>query len=251
MISSTSQATKLRNQQFVSQIFWPSHCTKLQQRCFLIGWNLENFRCCVVCAVPSEYFSLQELQQLLRTLQNDTVFQHTISPCSKNNVPPVVLGEFFPEIEKDYIPPLIYQNATIWLSMAKDGSSAASAASGARLHSIYSNGCLYKTSCYLIQYDQMDTDRLHHFSFPPDTESDLAYTVHQTCASKEIERLVKQHLTSAFALRNKKKRADPVVIRQRSVRVEGLCSPRLSSCWLLFLFDGEFESCTTCSGCFA
>jgi hypothetical protein len=183
----------------------------VQQRSFLIGWNLENFRCCVVCAVPSEYFTLAELEELLRNLQADPVFQQAIAPCSKNNVPPVVLGEFFPEIEKDYIPPLVYQNATIWLSMAKDNSSGGSSSSpgssgsGARLHSIYSCGCLYKTSCYLVQYDQMDTDKLHHFSFPQDAQSDLAFTVHQTCASKEIERLIKLHTDSAFAWRNKRR----------------------------------------------
>ena len=56
----------------------------------------------------------------------------------------------------NFLPDISRQTESVWMVLTKSSSSDMLPT----LHSIYSLGCLYKTSCYMCQYNPIDTDRL-------------------------------------------------------------------------------------------
>jgi hypothetical protein len=145
--------------QFISQIYWPDFLMDQKERGFLIGWNMENFQCCITnfVIIPEASFFL--LQQTLSTIDDENL----LWLCSKTDSKPIVLGEWIPTMPDDYTPPLAYQREGIWLTLT-------SRKSGPLLHSLYSCGCLHRTSCHMIRYKSVQARQLHSFSVHPSEE---------------------------------------------------------------------------------
>ena len=138
--------------QFISQIYWPDFLMGQKEKGFLIGWNMENFQCCITNFVIVPETSFTSLQQTLNTIGTENLWS-----CSKTDAKPIILGEWMPALPEDYTPPLAYQREGIWLTLT-------SRKSGPLLHSLYSCGCLHRTSCHMIRYRALQARQLHSFS---------------------------------------------------------------------------------------
>jgi hypothetical protein len=87
-----SSESREENAPFLTQIVFPINDTKdLKSHAFLIGWNIDNFRCCIITAFeePSErYLDVQDA--ISRTFDP---LSHIYSTCSPNGVAlPIILG---------------------------------------------------------------------------------------------------------------------------------------------------------------
>jgi hypothetical protein len=135
---------------FVSQIFWPDSLLDSENRgsYFLIGWNVQSFHCCVVGFVATTDISFDELNILLS--KNDFIV--TSEGCSKDGNSPIILGEYIPSsITGSHCPLARYQEAGIWITLTKHEYNNINPK--IELHSLYSCGCVYHTSCYMIQHN--------------------------------------------------------------------------------------------------
>ena len=195
---------------FLSQIIYPSEgLTSIDQHAFLVGWNIEQFRCCISCVIVLPVEQFERLKEALATLSVSSELKDIFQTCSASgSIPPVILGEWIPDIKTKHIPPSTMQEAGIWITLTRNdedydttesieidkhgndeiqnesgnkkdtivgiGSAVSSAAlffspyqwgiqkqqMRPKLHSIYSLGCSYTTSCYMIEFAQIDTDKL-------------------------------------------------------------------------------------------
>ena len=153
-----------RSTVFVSQIFWPSALLSNGQdtkRCFLVGWNLENFRCCIACMIPCQNVSLSILKDMLAS---ENIVKITSKCSNTSNSVPTVIGEYLPDAEHTYIPTAGMQIADIWLTLTID-KNMRSTQPKLKLHTLYSCGCLYRTSCYLFRYQSLDANNIWNYSF--------------------------------------------------------------------------------------
>lgn len=114
---------------------------------------MENFQCCITNFVVIHETCLATLQQSLNSIGTDNL----LWSCSKTDSKPMVLGEWRPTLPADYTPPLAYQREGIWLTLT-------SRKAGPLLHSLYSCGCLHRTSCHMIRYKAVQSTQLHSFS---------------------------------------------------------------------------------------
>eukprot|EP00937_MAST-01D_sp_MAST-1D-sp2_P003409 g3409.t1 len=79
-------------EKFVSQVFWPLHCTSARPG-YLIGWNVRHFMCSVVAVVDADSVgSLRQLEEKLARLTSDAGAARIIEHCCLSGTPPVVLG---------------------------------------------------------------------------------------------------------------------------------------------------------------
>eukprot|EP01035_Chromulina_nebulosa_P033309 gene33309-44590_t len=141
---------------FITQILYPlDKLTTVKSHAFLIGWNLEQFKCLISCVIdlPSDQYDC------LESALSSTCKSHrdVLAACSnERGAHPIILGAWIPEVPSNFLPDIRRQSDSVWMILTK------SSLSDGRptLHSVYSLGCLYKTSCYMCQYNPMDTDNL-------------------------------------------------------------------------------------------
>ena len=219
-----------------------------------MGWNLENFRCCVgfVVSVKGGQMDLEELRQLLAKASDSEELRCISQSCSRSQAPPTVLGQWLPSLPSStsyssssssshrgdyehessdfneigltipaentassssssnnnmedssllglddsfvghYIPDSKFQNQPIWITLTL------STDKKATLHSLYSVGCLYRTTSYIFLYSPpgkmdfflQDSNCL----VPPDSgtreRTDLEYTVSQINAAYDFSIVV-------------------------------------------------------------
>jgi hypothetical protein len=160
---------KHSNHIFLSQIFYPTglfdECGALDA--YLIGWNLDNFRCLIACCLPVPSSSsggdasaddrasyIAAIDNALRQTMDD--LSSSLPLASSNH--PIILG-IWKHLMKDlYIPSSSEQSSSIWITITTDPSGQKESAP--ILHSVYSLGSIYYTSCYMIEYDKINTNSL-------------------------------------------------------------------------------------------
>lgn len=173
---------------FISQIYWPEFLLSIKKNSYLVGWNLENFQCCVTNVFAQSEITLEDLTNILKSV--DTI--SSISECSKTGSAPIVLGEWIPTLKSTYIPESNFQESGIWITLTKRHQP------GPVLHSLYSCGCLHKTSCHMIQYLpnviynlNSNSGYLDNTHCNVDTNtSDIAYTICQINSAKAVHYFV-------------------------------------------------------------
>lgn len=174
---------------FISQIYWPEFLLSIKKNSYLVGWNLENFQCCVTNVFAQSEITLEDLTNILKSV--DTI--SSISECSKTGSAPIVLGEWIPTLKSAHIPDLNFQESGIWITLTKRHQP------GPVLHSLYSCGCLHKTSCHMIQYLPNVIYNLNsnsgyldntHCNVDNSNTSDIAYTICQINSAKAVHYFV-------------------------------------------------------------
>lgn len=140
-----------------------------QKHAFLIGWNLDNFNCCIVnvIALPAE--SYDDLNKALERV----LATHPLGlRGSKNEARPVILGEWCPDsVGERTVPEVRHQERGIWITLtavlanpnSHDGAPVA-AMPRPELASLYSCGCRYNISCYLFRYDATAPERHYYLT---------------------------------------------------------------------------------------
>ena len=187
--------------QFISQIYWPDFLINQKEKGFLIGWNMENFQCCITNFVIISDNSFLNLQQTLNKIGEEDHFYS----CSKTESKPIILGEWVPVLPDDYTPQLAYQREGIWLTLTRRSS-------GPLLHSLYSCGCLHRTSCHMIRYEAVQARQLHSFSVSDCegrsalapyndgmgtiSESDLSYAIYQINNAENLGGFIWENFSS-------------------------------------------------------
>ena len=248
---------------FISHIYAPDTLSR-EDEGFLVGWNLENFRCCVAFVATSPLTDgdspdLDGLKKLLAQVSQCDELKMISDSCSRSQTPPTVLGRWVPKLlssssssssssstssssssspaiavvssvahadgrqesslrrnsfsnesmfqsdwvdeeedavdgDVDYIPCQMYQNQPIWitLTLSKD-------TMRPTLHSLYSVGCLYRTTSYFFLFSSPgNTDWLEqdpNCLISPESNSspdntDLEYTVSQINAAHDFKVVV-------------------------------------------------------------
>ncbi len=166
----------MKTLRITSQIFWPEMLLNYKQKGYLIGWNLEHFHCCIVTILPTKEISYNELNLILK--QIDT--KKTLKSYSKDGSSPIILGEWIPHINNDYIPLKQYQQSGIWLTLTLNTSTSSSNSNSTNstnlssttsknsqlpllpiLYSLYSCGGRHQTSCHMIKYKPIQRDQLY------------------------------------------------------------------------------------------
>ncbi len=166
---------------FLSQIIYPVSLRQVESHAYLIGWNLEHFRCCIVSVIllPASEESIQVIERGLASEEFDRSFDRIIAECSiHGNVKPIILGEWIPDMKENYgsndanseniinnssfyaLPSANCKEKSIWLTLVSRNDNKMQKDPMPVLHSVYSLGFLYKTSCYMIEYYNVDTDKL-------------------------------------------------------------------------------------------
>ena len=164
---------------FISQIVYPRSLIDTSAspstanaglRSFLVGWNLENFRCVIGCFIHMESMyrenNYNDLYRAIQCTSNDFDLQCLLRGYSKGEIMdtddetmPVILGEYIPNISSDYVPETNRQLDGIWIILTNKGDKL-------HLHSLYSLGCLYTTSCYMFQYNPVNTNNIECYVAP-------------------------------------------------------------------------------------
>eukprot|EP01039_Chlorochromonas_danica_P009516 gene9516-10519_t len=140
--SSTSSSSSWRF--FLSQIIYPQDIVTLRDPAWLLGWNLDQFKCMILGYVPQHLISVNRLEELLHHLHKSAaIFQ--ICHCLQSLTAPIVLGEWHPILMDDYLPVSDYQSKGIWISLTNQHNIA-------RLHSLFSLGNRYDTAVYMMAY---------------------------------------------------------------------------------------------------
>lgn len=170
--------------------------TSIRKHAFLVGWNLESFRCTIACVVEVPVDAYEDVCAALLSTYGSEEFRNIFAGCSKDrctNNRPIVLGEFLPHIETGYLPSIARRSEGIWITLKLNADTQHELYP--QLHSLYCLGCSYDTSCYMFQYDPVDTDRLVcvHIAAPAQSRrqaavdsTDLDVIVAQINASHEL-----------------------------------------------------------------
>lgn len=193
----------LTTNSFASQVIFPDSLLTLTSHSFLVGWNLDSFRCCVAFAVELPIHCLYQLEEVLRN-SPASVFRQ-LDGCSQIETGyPCVLGEWMPPSAglEEMFPP---ENCGIWITMTTE--TLADGKKRAKLKSIYSMGFSYETKCFLVQYSSRDA--LETFPFAaarlraqPHSKSDLDHAVVQIASAAPLRKFVESkfsqmHVTDA------------------------------------------------------
>eukprot|EP01032_Pedospumella_encystans_P013773 gene13773-15842_t len=149
--------------QFISQIIYPDvDLTALKGDAYLIGWNLDSFRCSIACIVPIAENRLADLNDALSKSSKDLM--GALSTCSKvGRSKPIVLGELIVSNDSSYIPSSDKQARGIWITLCYGKSEDNTQPLKPKLHSLYSLGCKYDTSVNIFRYQRAASQRLECF----------------------------------------------------------------------------------------
>ena len=133
----------------------------IKQPCSLQpGWATENFQCCIAFAWVPHRETFEDIQGVLQ-LSMETDSHCSVRHCGSKN-PPMILGEWIPHLNNDYLPERKCQQASVWMTLTLDVQQRNQKTKLPKLHSFYSCGYLYRTSCYLIEYKPIRTDKLQY-----------------------------------------------------------------------------------------
>ena len=182
---------------FTSHIYCPD-LSKINHSGYLVGWNLENFKCCIAFVIPlrDDIYSVENLKELLQQLSLSEELCEIAESCSRNHLPPTILGLWSPLLEDDYVPSPMFQEQPIWITLTMRNMRIC-------LHSLYSVGCLYRTSSYFFQFDIPESDDMSYLSInsnvvsSPNSQmdrSDLEYTIRQINAANHFSRIINHAL---------------------------------------------------------
>lgn len=151
---------------YLSQIFYPRDLFQdfHHHDGFLIGWNLDNFRCCIAACVRIESIDhddkqVHRIDKALKHAISD--LQQSLQYCSSNM--PIILGKWKHRIDDSYTPSVSEQGASIWITLhgLKDS---LEGTPKPILQSVYSSGSIYYTTSYMIDFPYLDTDTLNFMS---------------------------------------------------------------------------------------
>eukprot|EP01032_Pedospumella_encystans_P013615 gene13615-15665_t len=203
--------------QFISQIIYPDvDLTALKGDAYLIGWNLDSFRCSIACIVPIAENRLVDLNDALSKSSKDLM--GALSTCSKvGRSKPIVLGELIVSNDSSYIPSPDKQARCIWITLCYGKSDDSTQPLKPKLHSLYSLGCKYDTSVNIFRYQRAASQRLECFfvkrtyrnqKLQQDRKVDTSYNsdgVNSSSKSSPLTDLevVIGHINTANELRNR------------------------------------------------
>ena len=133
----------------------------MTQPCLMqTGWATENFQCCIAFAWVPHRETFEDIQGVLQ-LSTETDSLCSVRYCGGGS-PPMILGEWIPQLNSDYLPERKCQQASVWMTLTLDAHQRNPKMKLPKLHSFYSCGYLYRTSCYLIEYKPIRTDKLQY-----------------------------------------------------------------------------------------
>ena len=115
----------------------------------------------------------------------------------------MILGEWIPQLNSDYLPERKFQQASVWMTLTLDGYNRNQKLRRPKLHSFYSCGYLYRTSCYLIEYKAIRTDKLQYVEtgLQHGLSSSFAQSISQINAAHDLFVFLNKALPSS-SLRN-------------------------------------------------
>jgi hypothetical protein len=163
---------------YLSQIFYPENLELIKERSYLVGWNIEEFQCCIGFSLNEKDYNYTSLQDNLESIYNNAGFclSKFRNFYGKRISPPVVLGEWIPRSSSSITPSPLHKQSGIWLILSplQDSNIESSIADdmsfsknpNIRLFSVYSLGYKYKTSSYLISYKSPMIHKLQCFTLP-------------------------------------------------------------------------------------
>lgn len=158
----TTISTDVGPNTFFSHIIIPETIISIKTRAFLVGWNLDGFRCCVACTIPiTENVNISDIEIAVSKASKKLKKICNCTSSRTGTVKPILLGEWIPSVNDNMaiVPP---ESAGIWIILTVDANILSTSNQlHPKLHALYSLGCKYTTSCYMVQYSTMDTDRLY------------------------------------------------------------------------------------------
>lgn len=170
-----------RIQQYLSQIVYPSELIHVEEDAFVIGWNVEQFQCCAAGAVPKSGYTLHQLKEILTKVYRNSSFVAGLRPELQSALPnPVVLGEFSSSSQSQTLSDTNITDG-LWIGLSVEDSTnkivlenefgpqftfgrqkSQYDKKSIKLKGLFSLGCRYDTSCYLIGYSNSNTDHFDH-----------------------------------------------------------------------------------------
>ena len=71
-----TKPSNLDSNPFLSQIIYPSEgLTSINEHAFLVGWNIEQFRCCISCVIVLPVEDYEILKEVLVTISTSSEFK--------------------------------------------------------------------------------------------------------------------------------------------------------------------------------
>ena len=158
---------------------------------------------------------LGKFKSLLDSVSQCDELKAISEACSRNRLPPTVLGQWLPSSsfscgaadgeDSEHVPPTVFQMQPIWITLTNSNATNRDGKMRPTLRSLYSVGCLYRTTTYFFQYNVGEERNVFNMDIacliPPEPEddrllrerTDLEYTVSQCNAAKDF-RVVVSHL---------------------------------------------------------
>lgn len=171
----------MQESKYLSNIIYPVDLERSTENTLLVGWNVEQFHCLIAASIPKRLATSSSLSALLAKVYTDPNYL-----LSKGRIalgvpqyPPLVLGELLVNDVGETTVNSPHQQSTIWITLLLDEKEARRSTinefvlrnhrpdnSGTRikLKSIFSVGCKYHPSSYLISYRRPTTDLLECIS---------------------------------------------------------------------------------------
>lgn len=169
-----------RSQEYLSQIVYLSELVDVVEDVFVIGWNVEQFQCCIAGTVAKSSYTLLQLKETLVKISRNSNFVARSRSGVQCDLPnPVVLGEFFGSNQSQALSDANIMDG-LWIGLSAEdttnklilenefGPQSAFVRQNShnkrsiKLRGLFSLGCRYDTSCYLIGYSSPVTD---HFDY--------------------------------------------------------------------------------------
>eukprot|EP01031_Cornospumella_fuschlensis_P035166 gene35166-42596_t len=192
------------NRAFLSHIIYPeSFVNDSKSSSWLIGWNIDEFKCIIACLIEKSQASLEDLEHALHSIQTDS--RYGMYQYAHLSTYPIVLGEWIVDRSDDFFPDPSCQARGIWLVLSPNQNnlsndpqcqalfqqpSSSTKSIFPKLHSLYSLGNKYVTSSYLLSYPPIHTHNLHCITLSDPAKIDLESTSllsshHQVNSSKD------------------------------------------------------------------
>ena len=144
---------------FITQIIYPEYLLNTAQDSYLIGWNLQGFRCCIVSIIPIHNVLLPDLLTSLE--QSNTNLTNIHTNCSGNGTAkPCILGIYTTTNQSNNWPSniqLLQRQQHIWIHLSITDKSIDRAIT---LLSLFSSGYAYDTHCCFIEYKSKQSHQL-------------------------------------------------------------------------------------------
>jgi hypothetical protein len=204
-IRSSSHRAEDGRAMFVSKIFWPNTLLECREHAYLVGWNLDNFNCCIVNVFPLPVGAHGDLERALKKVVTSTSYRGTQG--SKNGSHPIILGQWFPRpLWPEHAPFVEHQGSGIWITLTEEIVAVEGTSQDIqrpKLVSLYSCGCRYNTYCYMFRYlpakpfdfSFLSTDLPREFGYSHDLGSSRAKhkaSYGDADISTDLERIVEQ-----------------------------------------------------------